>query len=287
MRPLIAGAGSAVRKGVIVSAVLHAGIITATLVSWPSALDLSIEEIPPTIPIELVTIAKENNVEAAVVEPEPIPEEVPAEPAPEIVAEASVPEPPPAEVAPEPEPKAEPEPAPKPPVVSRAPENPAIPRPRPQPQPQARPQPAQNFDLDSVIALLDNREPRAPAPASAPVAERANAGIGARNAMTMDIETNLKAQIRECWNLPVGAPRPEELIVQVRVLLARNGEPIQTSLTPESLAKARGNPYMNSAGEAAIRAVNVCAPYENLPADRYESWRELIMTFDPKELAGR
>ena len=268
------------RKGVIVSALLHAGIITATLVSWPNALDLSIEEIPPSIPIELVTIAEENNVEAAVVEPEPIPEALPPEP--EMVAEAPPPEPP----EPAPSPKAEPAPTP---VVSRAPENPAVPRPRPQPrpQPEPRPQPAPNFDLDSVIALLDRREPRAPAPANAPVAERAVAGIGARNAMTMDIETNLKAQMRECWNFPAGAPNPETLVVQVRVLLAQSGDLIQANLTPESQAGARANPYLRSAGEAATRAVNICAPYKNLPVDRYGSWREIVMTFDPKELSGR
>lgn len=271
------------RKGVVLSALLHAGVLIATVISWPRALDIAPDETPPNIPIELVTVAEMNNVAPTVTEPEPI---LP-EPVPEAVPEPSPPEPEPPPPEPEPAPEPPPPevtPPPEPQVAeSRAPARPALPRPRPQPE-----QPRQNFDLDSVIALLDKRTPAPPPPPpNAAVATQSTAGIGARNAMTLDIEAALKSQMRECWNFPAGAPNPEQLIVQVRVLLARDGNLLQASLTPESLAGARANPYLRSAGEAAIRAVNICAPYRNLPADRYDSWREIVMTFDPKELAGR
>ena len=273
------------RKGVVLSALLHAGVLIATVISWPRALDVAPDETPPNIPIELVTVAEMNNVAPTVTEPEPTQPEPVAEALPEPPPPESVPEPTPPEPEPGPEPpppEVAPPPPPEPQVAeSRAPVRPALTRPRPQAE-----QPRQNFDLDSVIALLDKRTP-APPPPNATVATQATAGIGARNAMTLDIEAALKTQMRECWNFPAGAPNPEQLIVQVRILLAHDGNLLQASLTPESLAGARTNPYLRSASEAAIRAVYICAPYRNLPTDRYDSWREIVMTFDPKELAGR
>jgi len=139
-----------------------------------------------------------------------------------------------------------------------------------------------------VIALLDSRSPRAPAAPQAPVAEQTVRGIGAQNAMTMDLVDALRTQLRPCWNAPVGAPNPELLIVQVRMFLAPNGGLAQPpQLTPESRAAAAANAYFRTAGEAALRAVNICAPFRGLSADRYDQWREIEMTFDPSEMAGR
>ena len=87
--------------------------------------------------------------------------------------------------------------------------------------------------------------------------------------------------------MPVGAPTPEKLIVQVRVFLARDGSLAQPPLLePQTRAAAASNPYMRTAAEAALRAVNVCEPYKLLPSDRYDAWREIVMTFDPSKMVG-
>jgi len=59
--------------------------------------------------------------------------------------------------------------------------------------------------------------------ANAKVAETTQKGFGEQTLMTIDIRDALLAQMRECWNVPVGAPNPEQLIVQVRVFLAPDG----------------------------------------------------------------
>jgi hypothetical protein len=106
--------------------------------------------------------------------------------------------------------------------------------------------------------------------------------------MTVDIENALKAQVRECWNMPVGAPNPEQLIVHMRVFLARDGDLAQPpQLMPETRTAAARNRYVAAAADAADRAIRVCAPYRGLPPDRHDQWREIVMTFDPKELLGR
>jgi len=264
------------RKGIIVSAALHMGVIGATMVTWPSAFSQS-EEALPIVPIELITIADATNIQATVREEEPPPEpeppiveSAPPEPEPPIV-ESAPPEPEPLpELEPEPEAVAEAEPEPDP--------SPPVPREKPEPQ-------RDEFNLDSVIALLDSRTQSA---APAQPAEDTRRGIGDRSAMTMNLVDSLRSQMYECWSPPIGAPNPEELIVEVDVYLAANGGLARApQLTAASRAAAAANPYMRAAAETALRAVNICAPYGNLPVDQYAQWSEIRITFDPTRMAGR
>ena len=39
------------------------------------------------------------------------------------------------------------------------------------------------------------------------------------------------------------------------------------------------------APESALRAVRQCAPY-NLPAEKYDAWKQVKVTFDPREMGG-
>ena len=272
------------KRSIIISGGLHAAVIVATTMAWPHVLELT-DESPPVVPIDLVEIADVTNIAPTVEDkkPEPPQEEAPPPP------QAEPPPPPQAEVAP-PELDKTPKPKPEPPKEpeqkeAAAPPNPVTPRRKPQPD-------SQKFDVDSVLALLDKKTPKAPPqptpPPAAKLAETTRQGIGDQNAMTMDIKDALLAQMRECWNVPVGAPNPEQLIVQVRVFLTADGSLLQPpQLEPATRAAEAGNPYMRTAAEAALRAVNICAPYKRLPRDRYDSWKEIIMTFDPSKMIGR
>ena len=271
------------KRSIIISGGLHVAVIVATTMAWPHVLELT-DESPPVVPIDLVDVTDVTNITPTVEEKKPEP---PNEEAPPPQAEPPPPPPPQAEVAPpdlDKTPKPKPEP-PKEPEQVAAPKNPVMPRRKPQPD-------SQRFDVDSVLALLDKRTPKAPPqppkPEQAKPAETPRPGIGEQNAMTLDIKDALLAQMRECWNVPVGAPNPEQLIVQVRVFLTPDGSLQQPpQLETATRAAEAANPYMRTAAEAALRAVNVCAPYKRLPKDRYETWHEIIMTFDPSKMIGR
>ena len=43
---------------------------------------------------------------------------------------------------------------------------------------------------------------------------------------------------------------------------------------------------VNTAAEAAVRAVHKCTPLEQLPPLDYNEWREIRFTFDPRDLVG-
>lgn len=288
------------KRSLIGSAALHAAVIAAATFVWPHQAPDFADESPPPIPVDLVDIADVSNIKPIVVErrepdittPQQLavlePAFQPVAPPPldevEVAPEPEKPPPPPEE--PKPEPK-KPEPPPEPPKVAEkpkpvVPEHPALPRRKPQPD-----QP--KFDVDSVLALLDKRAPKAPPqPKQADLGQKTIKGLGAENAMTLDLKDALLSQMRECWNVPVGAPNPEKLIVQVRVFLAQDGRLAQPPrLEPGSRAAAAVDPYMRTAAEAALRAVNVCEPYKRLPPERYDTWREIVMTFDPSKMLGR
>jgi hypothetical protein len=276
------------KRSVIASAAMHAGILAAASFAWPHALAFS-GEAPPVIPVDLVQVTDETNIAPTVEKQQPAPapeEKAPPEPQPLEIATAEPPLPSDVELAP---PEFDPaKPAPTPPAEHEAeapaPANPVTPRLRPAP-----PKKMPKFDVDSVLALLDkSAPPPAAPPAYATLAQTTRRGIGDQNALTMDIKDALLTQMRQCWNVPVGAPHPEQLIVQVRVFLAPDGNLAQPpQLEPVTRSAMAGNPYMRTAAEAALRAVNVCVPYKHLPQDRYDTWREIVMTFDPSKMVGR
>jgi colicin import membrane protein len=270
------------KRSIVTSGALHLAVIVAATVAWPHTFALS-DETSPVVPVELVTVADVTDIAPTVedVKKDETPPEVPAP----VQAEAAAPPPPAAELAPDFDmtPKAKPKEPQKQAEQVTPPPKPALPRRKPKPDAGAQ------FDVDSVIALLDKRSPRAPVPtANAKPAEQTMTGIGAQDALTVDIKDALLSQMRECWNVPAGAPNPEQLIVQVRVFLAPDGNLLQPpQLEPATRAAIASNQYMRTAAEAASRAVNICAPYKRLPPDKYDAWREIVMTFDPSKMIGR
>jgi hypothetical protein len=216
--------------------------------------------------------------------PEPQPEPKPAEPPPE---------PAPAEPPPEAQPKPEPPPPETPPPADKTAEPPPpdkvpVPQARPRMVAQAQPQQPQTqpdkkqpdtFNADKIAALLDKdktaTQPDKPEPA-----------VGAKTAsadaqMTATELDALRSRLAQCWSPPIGWTDPAE--VRVILLLSLNPDG-SVAGDPQVLERPSGR-YDQTAPESAIRAVQRCAPY-NLPADKYESWKQVRITFDPTEMSG-
>jgi hypothetical protein len=45
--------------------------------------------------------------------------------------------------------------------------------------------------------------------------------------------------------------------------------------------------YAQTAPESARRAILLCAPYNQLPPEKYDEWREMRMTFFPIDMLAR
>lgn len=308
--------------GLIGSVLLHAGVVAATLFTFAHKLDIA-QESPPVVPVELVTIANKTNLTPTVkvrpkappkeekpvsspepekVETPPPPEEKPQpekleeKPEPKPV-EAPEPKPKPVEAPPEPEPKPKAaEAPPPPPPVAAKPETEAKPSPpaKSEPKPKTKTAAAkadavpkkEKFDIDNVMALLDKRAPAARSGPNARVADRNVKAFGPQNAMTMDLQDSLRSQIQQCWSPPVGAPHPEETVVEFELFLKPDGSVAQPpQLSAESQGAVARDSFTRAAAEAARRAIYTCAPYK-LPQDRYGQWQDITLTFDPRQMMG-
>lgn len=100
-------------------------------------------------------------------------------------------------------------------------------------------------------------------------------GPGAEEASR--IGSLLIPQISKCWNPPAG--NAVSTVSRVSVKFSRAGE-------VEGMPKIvdhKSSGAERAMDEAAIRAIRRCAPYA-LPAESYQTWREITITFDPEQV---
>lgn len=221
--------------------------------------------------------------------PLPTPEPPPPAPAPEPAPEPAPAPPPPEPAPPPPAPTPEPVPPPPPQEVRPQPMTDApMPRLRPQrqiaqPQPRPPPEPQPDrVDLDPIeraLAALDqqptqsNPEP----PPQQPTVGSPTASLD-NTRMTASELDMLRDRLARCWNPPMGWTNSAE--VRVAVIIALNAD---GSVAGTQVVEAPQGQYANLAPESAVRAVRQCAPY-NLPAEKYDAWREVKVTFDPRDM---
>ncbi len=289
------------RFGILVSIILHAGVAFVLLL--PGLLPRRLPDVTaePYIPLDLIAEAEldlTTSVPAAA--PEPVAEEEPEPDLPEPVVEE---EPAPAEEAPEPEFLPEPEPEPAPVVEEPEPEpEPVKPEPEPTPAPPketpaVKPQPKDELDLDALSQLIDrereNEKPKTPSQTpsqTTETADKARAAVGAGDRLTASDEAKMRAAVQRCWNAGtiIGAPEPEKLIVVIEFELNRDGTlSSQPRVANELQINLSGNQFWRVAQREAMSAVVKCAPYDFLPVERYESWKEFRFNFDPSQMVGR
>jgi hypothetical protein len=88
-----------------------------------------------------------------------------------------------------------------------------------------------------------------------------------------------KARLKECWRPP--APSGHQLSAALRVSLRIDGslagspELVEVSAAPEAIALVT----------TAKQALAACGPFGFMPADSYDSWKALSLTFSPEDIA--
>lgn len=304
------------RNAVIASAFLHAGVLAATFFDWPF-LRAAPPDLSPPIPVELVTVAEATHIPRKM----PQPKKVKVEPdkTPQAKAQKTPPPPPPPppepvaeetpKPKPEPKPEAKPEPAPKPKLalkeepkkVEKAEKTP--PKPAPKKQSDVKPKPQQKkprvppnpeskdaFDPSKIAALLDksvkeetpktdeNFEDRV---RQALEVEPTNAPPSENEQLTVNELDALRQRLARCWSIPAGAQEAENLVVKLHIWLNPDG----TLARPPEVVNNEGSEYFRIAAESAQRAVYACQDaFSILPQEKYGTWRDIILNFDPKEM---
>ncbi|WP_062228882.1 cell envelope integrity protein TolA [Aureimonas frigidaquae] len=234
---------------------------------------------PPAAEPEPEPQPQEAPPEEATPEPVPVPEPEP-EPEPQPTEQAAV------EPAPEPEPQL-PQNVPTPQVRPQPPQPVETPRPQPtrtaERTPQERPaqdQTEREFDADEIAALL-NREQSAGGGARRSEQAASLGGQRTTGAKLSQSELDaLRAQVQRCWSPPAGISDAGTLRVSIQMQLDPSGALIGV---PQIVNGGGSSTAERVAGEAAVRAVRRCAPY-SLPSDKYDSWRQVQINFDPSQM---
>jgi colicin import membrane protein len=149
-------------------------------------------------------------------------------------------------------------------------------------QQQQKPQP--QFDPTKIAALLDKREPQRLASTGEELSPTPSLGKSdGRAAQLSQSEIDaLRKRLGECWNPPAGATNGGQLKVVLRVLF----KPDATVATPPQLVAATASPFGPAMAESAKRAILTCQPFTMLRPDHYQQWKDIEITFDPREMFG-
>ncbi|MEP4052219.1 MAG: hypothetical protein ABJN22_08240 [Litorimonas sp.] len=269
--------------GLPISLALHVGVFGGFTFFASEAKPLGEAKV---IPVEILTVAPETNVSAAI---KPTKRDVPDE-QPEIMTSPT-----PMENAEEVAPELKVTPSVQP-IEKQAEVTPEVTKDAELiPKPEKKPAPKEpSFDLDALSGLIDRTRETAPeanqqvalesetAQARFEEIARRAEGEGSGLAAT---EADLVANaMYKCWRMPAAAKDAENLQVRLNVKLVIGGYVESVTLIDQANSRrlSPGNEYWDVAERGAIAAVNKCAPYDFLPEERYGVWRELILNLRPQ-----
>lgn len=153
---------------------------------------------------------------------------------------------------------------PAPPAVAAEPQTATEPAPAPAPVPDTS---------DAVADAL-----------AAAVAASAAPAVQAGPPMTGTERDSFRIAVNSCWNVDPGSVAAR-VIIEVGFTLTREG---QVEGEPRLLSSDGDQSATSTAFEAARRAILRCqrGGYQ-LPADKYDQWREVVITFDPSGMRLR
>jgi len=138
------------------------------------------------------------------------------------------------------------------------------------------------FDPTQIAALLDKRTPQRHASAGDTLNSTASLGLpSATSARLSQSEIDaLRSRLAQLWNPPAGAKSPDELVVRVRIRLSRDGR----LAAPPQVLTSGTSVLFQTARESAIRAVFRGQPFNMLLPEHYDQWKDIEVTFDPRDM---
>lgn len=270
------------RRGgaMLASLVLHGLVFGSAFIALPF-LSTPVKEVN-SVPITIVAKAPP---ELAQTEEAPKAEQAAApDIAPEIVQPVAPPPPAPTPPTPKPAPappppKPPPTPAPKPvdlsALASSLPQ--AKPSKTPPPKTQARP-----VDLGALAASLPKRPTGAVKGAARPAVDLSKIA-GPPRPLSGDDLSALTAKLIRLWNPNCTDEAGSKVVVRVEMKLSPNGRlAAPPQLLDRAILDAEG-PVVAASAQRALTAVQRGEPYSELPRDRYDAWKDIIVRFNAKQ----
>ncbi len=124
--------------------------------------------------------------------------------------------------------------------------------------------------MEAILSFASGTSARAPSPLPA-------------DRLTGEELSRVRHQVARCWLVPAGARASNNLAVDVDVSM--NADRTVRSASVVDQKRMTADPFFRAAAESALRALRnpSCTPL-NLPKDRPDAWRQMRLTFDPREM---
>lgn len=141
-----------------------------------------------------------------------------------------------------------------------------------------------DFNLDSEVAAILNKQAPANGGAKRSTDEAALGGkkTTSGSKLSQSEMDALRGQIQNNWTIIPGIADSADVRIQVKFQLDESG-----AIVGEPVVTASGG--SDSARQVlmggARRAVLKSSPFKNLPRDKYDAWSEVVVNFDPSDLA--
>ncbi len=264
-------------KALIASALMHVLLFLILFVGMPELFPRRNPPEPLVLTVDILPITEITNVKSAEAPPAPKQKEEKKQPAakketPHVTTAAAPPPPPP--------PK-EPTPAPPKPEVKKEEVK------KPEEKKEKKPK---EDDLLAVLKAVQKeaakeqaKTPEKAKEATSPSRNHSEVPYNPNIPIGQTVRDSIRGQLYKCWSLNAGAKDAHTLIVVIKLWLNRDGSLIDAQYTDETKRKM-ADPTYRAAAEAANRAVHICSPLKELPADKYEGWSFMEFTFDPSQM---
>lgn len=147
------------------------------------------------------------------------------------------------------------------------------------PKPKPAPKPSKTSTAEDAIAkaIADDLAKATAKPSNQPASVSGPPMTGSET-------SGLVFAIQQCWNVPVGLENDSSNIITMSVKLTREGKLAEP---PRKIAPLSGSAAgILQAYEAARRALIRCQPYD-LPIEKYETWKEIEIVFNPQQMVLR
>lgn len=147
----------------------------------------------------------------------------------------------------------------------------------------------QNFDPGKTVEMLDQAAQPMPRweeyeQQDIPDKVKNDIRLGRYPSLSVSEINAFRDQVSSCWAPPVGATNAAELAATFKLRLFPDGS--FAGAAPVRDGNSAAARAQQTAFNAALRAVRRCAPYR-LPVEKYATWREIEMNFDPSQMLDR
>jgi hypothetical protein len=100
--------------------------------------------------------------------------------------------------------------------------------------------------------------------------------------LSTDDVAKFREHLKACSALPASIAPADKVTIRLRASFLPDGTLASAPLLIEASASAKGPLLM----QAAVEALAACQPYAGLPAEKYNEWKVIDLSFTPRDFGG-